>query len=118
MLVYLMCFVCSSFHTKILHYSVAHNILLMVCFSTESIKVWHDLPQPLVRHISEDLLCECFEELVLIRPSGKFENGIAEGEVDASFGPLEALRLSVLTDSPVWVILSEVHITHQLMWFR
>ncbi|ROK80943.1 Alpha-1,3-mannosyl-glycoprotein 4-beta-N-acetylglucosaminyltransferase B [Anabarilius grahami] len=38
---------------------------------------------------------------------GKFENGIAEGEVDASFGPLEALRLSVLTDSPVWVILSE-----------
>ncbi len=28
--------------------------------------------------------------------------------MDASFGPLEALRLSVLTDSPVWVILSEV----------
>uniref|UniRef100_A0A672RDH2 MGAT4 A/B/C C-terminal domain-containing protein n=1 Tax=Sinocyclocheilus grahami TaxID=75366 RepID=A0A672RDH2_SINGR len=40
---------------------------------------------------------------------GKFDNGIAEGEVDASFGPLEALRLSVRTDSPVWVILSEVH---------
>uniref|UniRef100_A0A8C1X2T3 Alpha-1,3-mannosyl-glycoprotein 4-beta-N-acetylglucosaminyltransferase B n=1 Tax=Cyprinus carpio TaxID=7962 RepID=A0A8C1X2T3_CYPCA len=39
---------------------------------------------------------------------GEFDNGIAEGEVDASFGPLEALRLSVLTDSPVWVILSEV----------
>uniref|UniRef100_A0A9J8C5L6 Alpha-1,3-mannosyl-glycoprotein 4-beta-N-acetylglucosaminyltransferase B n=1 Tax=Cyprinus carpio carpio TaxID=630221 RepID=A0A9J8C5L6_CYPCA len=39
---------------------------------------------------------------------GKFDNGIAEGEVDASFGPLEALRLSVRTDSPVWVILSEV----------
>ena len=37
-----------------------------------------------------------------------FQNGIAEGEVDPSFGPLEALRLSVLTDSPVWVILSEV----------
>uniref|UniRef100_A0A8C2IAR1 Alpha-1,3-mannosyl-glycoprotein 4-beta-N-acetylglucosaminyltransferase B n=1 Tax=Cyprinus carpio TaxID=7962 RepID=A0A8C2IAR1_CYPCA len=36
---------------------------------------------------------------------GRFDNGIAEGEVDASFGPLEALRLSVLTDSPVWVIL-------------
>uniref|UniRef100_A0A9J7XMJ2 Alpha-1,3-mannosyl-glycoprotein 4-beta-N-acetylglucosaminyltransferase B n=1 Tax=Cyprinus carpio carpio TaxID=630221 RepID=A0A9J7XMJ2_CYPCA len=38
---------------------------------------------------------------------GKFDNGIAEGEVDASFGPLEALRLSVRTDSPVWVILIE-----------
>uniref|UniRef100_A0A8C2EGR3 Alpha-1,3-mannosyl-glycoprotein 4-beta-N-acetylglucosaminyltransferase B n=1 Tax=Cyprinus carpio TaxID=7962 RepID=A0A8C2EGR3_CYPCA len=41
---------------------------------------------------------------------GKFDNGIAEGEVDASFGPLEALRLSVRTDSPVWVILSEIFI--------
>uniref|UniRef100_A0AAR2JBH4 MGAT4 A/B/C C-terminal domain-containing protein n=1 Tax=Pygocentrus nattereri TaxID=42514 RepID=A0AAR2JBH4_PYGNA len=39
---------------------------------------------------------------------GKFQNGIAEGEVDPSFGPLEAMRLSVTTDSPVWVILSEV----------
>lgn len=28
--------------------------------------------------------------------------------MDSSFGPLEAMRLSVLTDSPVWVILSEV----------
>ncbi|KPP76559.1 alpha-1,3-mannosyl-glycoprotein 4-beta-N-acetylglucosaminyltransferase B-like [Scleropages formosus] len=37
-----------------------------------------------------------------------FQNGIAEGEVDPAFGPLEALRLSVMTDSPVWVILSEV----------
>uniref|UniRef100_A0A671S1F6 Alpha-1,3-mannosyl-glycoprotein 4-beta-N-acetylglucosaminyltransferase B n=1 Tax=Sinocyclocheilus anshuiensis TaxID=1608454 RepID=A0A671S1F6_9TELE len=26
---------------------------------------------------------------------GKFDNGIVEGEVDASFGPLEALRLSI-----------------------
>ncbi|XP_078117518.1 alpha-1,3-mannosyl-glycoprotein 4-beta-N-acetylglucosaminyltransferase B [Sander vitreus] len=41
---------------------------------------------------------------------GTFKNGIAEGEVDASFGPLEAMRLSVLTDSPVWVILSEIFI--------
>uniref|UniRef100_A0A8C6KBT5 Alpha-1,3-mannosyl-glycoprotein 4-beta-N-acetylglucosaminyltransferase B n=1 Tax=Nothobranchius furzeri TaxID=105023 RepID=A0A8C6KBT5_NOTFU len=39
---------------------------------------------------------------------GKFQSGIAEGEVDPSFGPLEAMRLSVVTDSPVWVILSEV----------
>ncbi|GAA6105501.1 alpha-1,3-mannosyl-glycoprotein 4-beta-N-acetylglucosaminyltransferase B isoform X1 [Tachysurus ichikawai] len=41
---------------------------------------------------------------------GQFQNGIAEGEVEASFGPLEAMRLSVLTDSPVWVILSEIFI--------
>uniref|UniRef100_A0A665U689 Alpha-1,3-mannosyl-glycoprotein 4-beta-N-acetylglucosaminyltransferase B n=1 Tax=Echeneis naucrates TaxID=173247 RepID=A0A665U689_ECHNA len=39
---------------------------------------------------------------------GMFQNGIAEGEVDPTFGPLEAMRLSVMTDSPVWVILSEV----------
>uniref|UniRef100_A0A6Q2XDS4 MGAT4 A/B/C C-terminal domain-containing protein n=1 Tax=Esox lucius TaxID=8010 RepID=A0A6Q2XDS4_ESOLU len=41
---------------------------------------------------------------------GMFHNGIAEGEVDPTFGPLEALRLSVITDSPVWVILSEIFI--------
>ena len=28
--------------------------------------------------------------------------------MDPTFGPLEAMRLSVMTDSPVWVILSEV----------
>lgn len=28
--------------------------------------------------------------------------------MDPAFGPLEALRLSIQTDSPVWVILSEV----------
>lgn len=50
------------------------------------------------------------EPVVYGSPSvpGTFQNGIAEGEVDPSFGPLEAMRLSVLTDSPVWVILSEV----------
>ncbi|XP_068134192.1 alpha-1,3-mannosyl-glycoprotein 4-beta-N-acetylglucosaminyltransferase B isoform X1 [Hyperolius riggenbachi] len=41
---------------------------------------------------------------------GSFNKGIAEGEVDPSFGPLEALRLSIQTDSPVWVILSEIFI--------
>uniref|UniRef100_A0A3B1KI87 Alpha-1,3-mannosyl-glycoprotein 4-beta-N-acetylglucosaminyltransferase B n=1 Tax=Astyanax mexicanus TaxID=7994 RepID=A0A3B1KI87_ASTMX len=46
---------------------------------------------------------------------GKFQNGIAEGEVDPSFGPLEAMRLSVMTDSPVWVILSEVCLTSVLL---
>ncbi|KAG8438973.1 hypothetical protein GDO86_005236 [Hymenochirus boettgeri] len=41
---------------------------------------------------------------------GSFNKGIAEGEVDSTFGPLEALRLSIQTDSPVWVILSEIFI--------
>ncbi|KAF4014271.1 hypothetical protein G4228_006080, partial [Cervus hanglu yarkandensis] len=39
---------------------------------------------------------------------GSFYKGVAQGEVDPAFGPLEALRLSIQTDSPVWVILSEV----------
>lgn len=46
--------------------------------------------------------------LVCVLLAGTFLNGLAEGEVDSNFGPLEAMRLSVLTDSPVWVILSEV----------
>ncbi|XP_054648362.1 alpha-1,3-mannosyl-glycoprotein 4-beta-N-acetylglucosaminyltransferase B isoform X2 [Dunckerocampus dactyliophorus] len=41
---------------------------------------------------------------------GMFQKGIAEGEVDPTFGPLEAMRLTVMTDSPVWVILSEIFI--------
>ncbi|XP_030306544.1 alpha-1,3-mannosyl-glycoprotein 4-beta-N-acetylglucosaminyltransferase-like protein MGAT4D [Calypte anna] len=39
---------------------------------------------------------------------GAFENGIAGGSVDQSLGKIQALRLSVSSDSPVWVILSEV----------
>lgn len=39
---------------------------------------------------------------------GTFYKGVAQGEVDPAFGPLEALRLSIQTDSPVWVILSEI----------
>uniref|UniRef100_A0A7N8Y700 Alpha-1,3-mannosyl-glycoprotein 4-beta-N-acetylglucosaminyltransferase A n=1 Tax=Mastacembelus armatus TaxID=205130 RepID=A0A7N8Y700_9TELE len=41
---------------------------------------------------------------------GQFEKGVAEGAVDPSFNPVVALRLSVLKDSAVWAILSEVHI--------
>ncbi|XP_057232032.1 alpha-1,3-mannosyl-glycoprotein 4-beta-N-acetylglucosaminyltransferase B isoform X3 [Malurus melanocephalus] len=41
---------------------------------------------------------------------GSFSKGVAEGEVDPSFGPLEAIRLSIQTDSPVWIILSEIFI--------
>ncbi|NXD83457.1 MGT4B acetylglucosaminyltransferase, partial [Halcyon senegalensis] len=39
---------------------------------------------------------------------GAFENGIAEGSVDQSVGKIQAVRLSVHSDSPVWAILSEV----------
>ncbi|XP_048459745.1 alpha-1,3-mannosyl-glycoprotein 4-beta-N-acetylglucosaminyltransferase B-like isoform X2 [Rhincodon typus] len=41
---------------------------------------------------------------------GEFRNGIAEGEVDASIGKIEAIRLFVLSKSPVWVLLSEIFI--------
>ncbi|NXK56049.1 MGT4B acetylglucosaminyltransferase, partial [Chauna torquata] len=38
---------------------------------------------------------------------GAFENGIAEGSINLS-GKIQAIRLSVNSDSPVWAILSEV----------
>uniref|UniRef100_A0A8C7N5C1 Alpha-1,3-mannosyl-glycoprotein 4-beta-N-acetylglucosaminyltransferase A n=1 Tax=Oncorhynchus kisutch TaxID=8019 RepID=A0A8C7N5C1_ONCKI len=41
---------------------------------------------------------------------GQFEKGVAEGAVDTSFNPVVALRLSVVQDSAVWAILSEIHI--------
>ncbi|KAF1382732.1 hypothetical protein EPR50_G00116500 [Perca flavescens] len=41
---------------------------------------------------------------------GQFEKGVAEGFVDPSFNPIIALRLSVVKDSAVWAILSEIHI--------
>ncbi|XP_009947951.1 PREDICTED: alpha-1,3-mannosyl-glycoprotein 4-beta-N-acetylglucosaminyltransferase B-like [Leptosomus discolor] len=41
---------------------------------------------------------------------GAFENGIAEGSIDPSIGKIQAIRLSVNSDSPVWAILSEVFI--------
>uniref|UniRef100_A0A7N6F5P8 Alpha-1,3-mannosyl-glycoprotein 4-beta-N-acetylglucosaminyltransferase A n=1 Tax=Anabas testudineus TaxID=64144 RepID=A0A7N6F5P8_ANATE len=39
---------------------------------------------------------------------GHFQKGVAEGAVDPSFNPVIALRLSVLKDSAVWAIISEV----------
>ncbi|NXA11211.1 MGT4B acetylglucosaminyltransferase, partial [Sapayoa aenigma] len=39
---------------------------------------------------------------------GAFENGIAEGRINQSIGRIQAIRLSVGSDSPVWAILSEV----------
>ncbi|PKU35485.1 alpha- -mannosyl-glycoprotein 4-beta-n-acetylglucosaminyltransferase-like protein mgat4d [Limosa lapponica baueri] len=41
---------------------------------------------------------------------GAFENGIAEGSINQSIGKIQAIRLSVNSDSPVWAILSEVFI--------
>uniref|UniRef100_A0A8C6WUP8 Alpha-1,3-mannosyl-glycoprotein 4-beta-N-acetylglucosaminyltransferase A n=1 Tax=Neogobius melanostomus TaxID=47308 RepID=A0A8C6WUP8_9GOBI len=41
-----------------------------------------------------------------------FEKGVAEGAVDPSLNPVVALRLSVLKDSAVWAILSEVSHPH------
>ncbi|XP_029936257.1 alpha-1,3-mannosyl-glycoprotein 4-beta-N-acetylglucosaminyltransferase A isoform X1 [Myripristis murdjan] len=41
---------------------------------------------------------------------GQFQKGVAEGAVDPTFNPIVALRLSVLKDSAVWAILSEIHI--------
>uniref|UniRef100_A0A671UD68 Alpha-1,3-mannosyl-glycoprotein 4-beta-N-acetylglucosaminyltransferase B n=1 Tax=Sparus aurata TaxID=8175 RepID=A0A671UD68_SPAAU len=46
---------------------------------------------------------------------GTFQHGIAEGEVDPTFGPLEAMRLSVMTDSPVWVILTFIKRLHRVL---
>ncbi|KGL80785.1 Alpha-1,3-mannosyl-glycoprotein 4-beta-N-acetylglucosaminyltransferase B, partial [Tinamus guttatus] len=39
---------------------------------------------------------------------GTFENGISEGSISLSVGKIQAIRLSVNSDSPVWAILSEV----------
>ncbi|NXR65985.1 MGT4B acetylglucosaminyltransferase, partial [Rhadina sibilatrix] len=39
---------------------------------------------------------------------GAFKNGIAEGSISQSIGRIQAIRLSVTSDSPVWAILSEV----------
>ncbi|XP_013885430.1 alpha-1,3-mannosyl-glycoprotein 4-beta-N-acetylglucosaminyltransferase B isoform X2 [Austrofundulus limnaeus] len=41
---------------------------------------------------------------------GAFENGLAEGEIEAGLQPVSALRLLVHSDSDVWALLSEVHI--------
>ncbi|NXI35660.1 MGT4B acetylglucosaminyltransferase, partial [Galbula dea] len=39
---------------------------------------------------------------------GAFENGMAEGSIDQSIGKIQAIRLSVNSDSSVWAVLSEV----------
>ncbi|NXU86572.1 MGT4B acetylglucosaminyltransferase, partial [Xiphorhynchus elegans] len=39
---------------------------------------------------------------------GAFENGIAGGSISQSIGRIQAIRLSIHSDSPVWAILSEV----------
>ncbi|XP_071411810.1 alpha-1,3-mannosyl-glycoprotein 4-beta-N-acetylglucosaminyltransferase-like protein MGAT4D isoform X2 [Pithys albifrons albifrons] len=39
---------------------------------------------------------------------GAFENGIAEGSISQSIGRIQAIRLSINSDSSVWAVLSEV----------
>lgn len=41
---------------------------------------------------------------------GAFQNGIAEGEISNSLGKIKAIRLKILTESPVWALLSEIFI--------
>uniref|UniRef100_A0A8C3SA18 MGAT4 family member D n=1 Tax=Chelydra serpentina TaxID=8475 RepID=A0A8C3SA18_CHESE len=41
---------------------------------------------------------------------GTFDNGIAEGIISPSVGKIQAIRLSIHSDSPVWALLSEVSI--------
>ncbi|XP_038256357.1 alpha-1,3-mannosyl-glycoprotein 4-beta-N-acetylglucosaminyltransferase-like protein MGAT4D isoform X5 [Dermochelys coriacea] len=39
---------------------------------------------------------------------GIFDNGIAEGIISPSVGKIQAIRLSIHSDSPVWALLSEI----------
>ncbi|CAN2388832.1 MGAT4 family member D [Pristimantis euphronides] len=41
---------------------------------------------------------------------GKFQNGIAEGEIGSALGKIKAMRLKIHTKSPVWALLSEIFI--------
>ncbi|MEE6461481.1 hypothetical protein FKM82_001299 [Ascaphus truei] len=41
---------------------------------------------------------------------GKFLNGIAEGEIIPSIGKIKAIRLKILSPSPVWALISEIFI--------
>ncbi|KAF7643349.1 hypothetical protein LDENG_00241120, partial [Lucifuga dentata] len=38
---------------------------------------------------------------------GMFEDGVAQGQIEAELQPIRALRLVVQSDSDVWVLLSE-----------
>ena len=40
--------------------------------------------------------------------AGAFEDGIADGIVSPSLGRIKALRISIHSGSPMWVLLSEV----------
>ncbi|KAM4708594.1 alpha-1,3-mannosyl-glycoprotein 4-beta-N-acetylglucosaminyltransferase-like protein MGAT4D isoform 2-T3 [Discoglossus pictus] len=41
---------------------------------------------------------------------GKFVNGIAEGDISPTIGKIKAIRLKILSESPVWALLSEIFI--------
>ncbi|KAG8453924.1 hypothetical protein GDO86_000521 [Hymenochirus boettgeri] len=41
---------------------------------------------------------------------GRFVSGVAEGTISSSIGKIKAIRLKVLSESPVWALLSEIFI--------
>ncbi|OCT99769.1 alpha-1,3-mannosyl-glycoprotein 4-beta-N-acetylglucosaminyltransferase B [Xenopus laevis] len=41
---------------------------------------------------------------------GKFVSGVAEGVISPSIGKIKAVRLKILSESPVWALLSEIFI--------
>lgn len=62
---------------------------------------------------------KCFNKMFTIYPSvAEFQNGVAEGKVDPVFNPIAAVRLTVMKDSAVWAIVSEVsqsYTSHHLL---
>uniref|UniRef100_A0A8C5T0Y0 MGAT4 family member D n=1 Tax=Malurus cyaneus samueli TaxID=2593467 RepID=A0A8C5T0Y0_9PASS len=62
-----------------------------------------------MEHPGDKLFNTTVEVLKELVDSGRaFENGLAEGSINQSIGRIQAIRLSVSSDSPVWAILSEV----------
>uniref|UniRef100_A0A3B5BNE3 MGAT4 family member D n=1 Tax=Stegastes partitus TaxID=144197 RepID=A0A3B5BNE3_9TELE len=55
--------------------------------------------------LSARVFCESDQGFIVI---GKFENGVAEGEIEEALQPVSALRLVVQSNSDVWAVLSEV----------
>lgn len=52
------------------------------------------------------------EDNFLIIGNFSHNTGVAEGNVDSEFGPIDTMRLRVLTESQSWVILNEVPSIH------
>ncbi|KAM4053685.1 alpha-1,3-mannosyl-glycoprotein 4-beta-N-acetylglucosaminyltransferase-like protein MGAT4D [Anomaloglossus baeobatrachus] len=63
------------------------------------------LPAEKVKNLPQEQIAE--DGFIQI---GKFQNGIAEGEISSSLGKIKAIRLKILTESPVWALLSEIFV--------